>query len=399
MKTVAGSPFWPTRTAEPQYERLHASLECDVVVLGGGITGALATHALALAGFAVVTIDKRDIGDSSTGATTGLLQYETDLPLYQLMRKIGPARAVRSYQLNVEAVKKISRLAGKLSDHSDFVWRGSVYGATKPQHVAGLKREYEARRRHGIEVEYWDRRRVERESSLPFSAALVSPCAAEIDAYRFTHALLQSARIRGARIFVRTKVREWRSTPHGIVVCGPGGLTVTARWLIVATGYEAHPPVPRGRIRMDRTFAFVSEPVRSFDGWPGRRLVWETARPYLYCRTTPENRVLVGGGDIPFHDPVRRAHLLRTKVRHLREKFATYFPAIPLSVAQSWMGAFASSSDSLPFIGSSARQPNVIYTLGYGGNGITFSLLAAELIRDRCLGLPSPDAELFRLDR
>jgi len=35
--------------------------------------------------------------------------------------------------------------------------------------------------------------------------------------------------------------------------------------------------------------------------------------------------------------------------------------------------------------------------MGYGGNGITFSVIAAQIIQRAILGLPDPDAELFAL--
>ena len=35
--------------------------------------------------------------------------------------------------------------------------------------------------------------------------------------------------------------------------------------------------------------------------------------------------------------------------------------------------------------------------MGYGGNGITFSAIAAQLIQREILGLRAPDADLFAL--
>ncbi|HET7537688.1 MAG TPA: FAD-dependent oxidoreductase [Candidatus Didemnitutus sp.] len=398
MKLVAGNPFWSGKAATPHYARLRRSLECDVVVLGGGITGALVTHALAEAGVAVVAVDKNEIGGGSSSASTGLLQYETDLPLYRLMRKIGTAAAVRCYRLNREAVEGLARLVDRLPDRSDFAWRGSLYGASKPQHVAGLKREFAARRRHGFAVEYWDRRRVARESSLPFSAALVSSCAAEVDSYRLTHALFAAAVARGARVFAHTAVKRWENA-GGKVIVHAAGHRLTAHHLVVASGYEGEPVLPARLARLDSTFAFVSEPVPRLEGWPARRLIWETARPYLYCRTTPDNRVVVGGADEQSSTPAKRDRLLRGKIKYLGKKFAGYFPAIRVRVADAWAGTFATTRDSLPCIGSFPREPEVTYALCYGGNGITFSLVAADIIRDRCLGRRSAAADLFRLDR
>ena len=41
----------------------------------------------------------------------------------------------------------------------------------------------------------------------------------------------------------------------------------------------------------------------------------------------------------------------------------------------------------------------LFFALGYGGNGITFSVIAAKIITDLYLGRPNPDADIFRFDR
>jgi glycine/D-amino acid oxidase-like deaminating enzyme len=83
----------------------------------------------------------------------------------------------------------------------------------------------------------------------------------------------------------------------------------------------------------------------------------------------------------------------------LVRRFRQLFPKIPIEVAYSWAGTFAQTADGLPFIGPQVGGQNVWMALGYGGNGITFSLLAAEIIRDGILGRGNPDAELFGFNR
>ena len=48
---------------------------------------------------------------------------------------------------------------------------------------------------------------------------------------------------------------------------------------------------------------------------------------------------------------------------------------------------------------SVTEVPNAYFILGYGGNGVTYSIIAAEIIRDLVLGHSNPDAMLFRFDR
>ena len=86
MDLRSGYPFWLVQSGLVNtYPSLAADIRCEVAVIGGGITGALVAYHLVQAGIDTVVVDKRDIGWGSTSASTGLLQYEIDTPLHQLI--------------------------------------------------------------------------------------------------------------------------------------------------------------------------------------------------------------------------------------------------------------------------------------------------------------------------
>jgi len=152
-------------------------------------------------------------------------------------------------------------------------------------------------------------------------------------------------------------------------------------------------------VTLKSTFALASEPLDRFDGWHHRCLLWETARPYLYLRTTGDNRAIVGGEDDPFRAPDRRDRLVPKKTERLAKRFRELFPKIDLEVAYSWAGTFGETKDGLAYIGAVRQLPGCLFACGFGGNGITFSAIAAEIIRDAVLCRDHPDAHLFRFDR
>jgi glycine/D-amino acid oxidase-like deaminating enzyme len=400
MDLFSGCPFWPVRNGLlATYPPLEQSTRCDVAIIGGGITGACIAHELAAAGQSVVVLDRRDIGTGSTAGSTSLLQYELDTPLVELAERMGEKAAARSYCVCAEAIERIGALADLRPGHCGFRRRESFYGAPTIREARALRIEYELRRRHGFAVQYWDRARIAAASTLPYQAAIVSRPAAEIDAHCFTHELLQAAARRGVRIHDRTSVRRYGATRTGVVLHTDRGAEVRARRLVIAAGYEASSFLRLRRISLHSTYALISEPLPAFPGWPGRRLIWETARPYFYMRTTADNRVIMGGADEPFTDPERRARLLPAKTRLLRRRFQRCFPQSRLEVAYAWAGTFAQTEDGLPFIGAHPSFPRAYFALGYGGNGITFSMVAAGLIRDFCSGRTNADAALFRFGR
>jgi glycine/D-amino acid oxidase-like deaminating enzyme len=127
--------------------------------------------------------------------------------------------------------------------------------------------------------------------------------------------------------------------------------------------------------------------------------MWNTARPYFYLRTTSDHRIVFGGCDEPFADPARRDKKLGEKTRQLEKQFADLFPALAFRGEFAWTGTFAETRDGLPCIGSAYTGSRIFYALGYGGNGITFSQIAARILRDLCLEKSNLDAALFRFDR
>jgi glycine/D-amino acid oxidase-like deaminating enzyme len=51
----------------------------------------------------------------------------------------------------------------------------------------------------------------------------------------------------------------------------------------------------------------------------------------------------------------------------------------------------------LPYIGEHIKKARTFYALGFGGNGVTFSVVAAEIITDLLLGRKNKDADIFHL--
>ena len=132
--------------------------------------------------------------------------------------------------------------------------------------------------------------------------------------------------------------------------------------------------------------------------WPEECLIWEAAEPYLYLRTTPDGRVLCGGEDAERSDDAG-SELLAGKVARLRRKLGKLLPRLDTTPEFSWAASFGETATGLPTIGAIPRHPNCWVALGYGGNGITYSRIAAEVLRSAITGSQDPDADLYAFKR
>jgi glycine/D-amino acid oxidase-like deaminating enzyme len=400
MDLRSGHAFWPIKNGLlASYPPLLYDETCDVVVIGGGITGALVAHGLVNEGVDTVLLDKRDIATGSTAASTALLQYEIDTELADLIPRVGAAGAVRAYQLGMEAIDRVEELVREIGDDCGFERKQSLYLASSKSHVAKLRREFECRRQFGFDVEYLDSKGVS--DAFPSSAAgaILSAGDGQIDVFRFTHALLRNSHQKGLRVYDRTAVCAIDRGRARVVLSTDRATTVKAKRVVFATGYESQQYLRQDAGPLHSTFAAVSEPMQPFPEWPGRCLIWETARPYFYARTTDDDRVIIGGGDAPFATDHERVGIIRRKTASLVRQFNAMFAGADFEVAYAWAGTFGETKDGLAYIGRSPERPNDYFALGYGGNGITMSVVARTLIVDDYMGRKNPDAHIFRFGR
>lgn len=381
------------------YPKLANNIKTDVLVLGGGISGALTAHYLVQEGVDCVLIDARTIGLGSTCASTSLLQYEIDVSLHELIKMIGTKAAVRSYKLGVSAILKLEALARKIGV-PDFERKKSLYSAAYKKDISFLKEEYEARKKHGFDVRYLDEESVYKQFGFASHGAILSGVAGAIDTYFLTHSLLQFNLKKGLKVYDRTPAISIKHNQRNVQIKTQDKFMITAKKLVYATGYEIVDFIAKPIVKLASTYAIASESFNSPQKFgKNDAVIWNTAKPYLYMRTTNDNRIIIGGRDEEFFSHFKRDRLIPQKTKQLKRDFEKMFPAIPFKTEFSWAGTFGSTKDGLPYIGTYKKSPNSLFALGFGGNGITFSQVAGEIIASIIKGKRNKDAELFSFER
>jgi glycine/D-amino acid oxidase-like deaminating enzyme len=183
----------------------------------------------------------------------------------------------------------------------------------------------------------------------------------------------------GTGVFDRSRVDTIETSPRGVTLRTEQGHAVRARHLVLAAGYANQQWLCERVARNRSSYAFVTDPIdpealRALCG----TVVWESARPYLYMRSTDDGRLLIGGEDDAVDIPARRDALVDRKAQVLLKKVRKLFPDLPLQPTFAWAGTFAETGDGLPFFGPHRQHgPRVHFAMAYGGNGITRSMLGA----------------------
>jgi glycine/D-amino acid oxidase-like deaminating enzyme len=393
-----GVPVWQSRPpARLDLTCDFRKRKFDVIVVGTGISGALVADTLLNAGLTVLAIDRRKPMSGSTVASTALLQSELDTPLGELQKKIGKSDATRIWWRSAQAVQALKARIADLDLKCDYRERTSLYLPGNVLDAAGLKKEAEIRRQAGLRSEFISREELKRRTGISRPGAILAMGNAEADPVKLTAAIWRSFLARGGAMVSNLEVTDVESTRLQVRLTLADGERIEAKRAVFCTGYEFLNGIKPKDFKIISTWvlATAKQPANL---WPDRSLMWEAADPYLYLRTTTDGRIIVGGEDEPFSDSNKRDAMTAYKVKALARKAARYFPNADFTPEYSWSGSFGESPTGVPAIGPVKHLPRCHAVLGFGGNGITFSMLAAELVARDIMGLKDPDAELFKLE-
>ena len=401
MDLHSGLPYWIVKNQLfNYYHPLKENHIVDVAIIGSGITGALVAHELCRVGIACSVFDKRSIATGSSAASTSQLQYEIDTPMCRLAEMNGIEHAVLAYHASLQSISDVEQVLKSTGTGAGFSNVSSIFLASDRKGLKLIEEEYALRQKYSLPVQLLDGRRLKDGYNISGLGALKNNEAAQMDCYNAAVGILKHhMQDSGLQLFSHTEIKEYKENGKGYTLQTGGGHTIQCRYLVIAAGFEAGQFLPRNVMQLSSTYALVSDPVDEKQLWPERSLVWETAQPYFYMRTTADNRIMIGGADEPFKDPDKRDKLLRKKVKVLERKFKKVYPDIPFYTDMAWCGTFSSTKDGLPYIGPWPGKPHMLFALGYGGNGITFSMIAAQVIRNMVKGNTDNRAKLFGFDR
>lgn len=381
------------------YPSLTHDIHCEVLIVGGGITGAILMDHLSSAGLDVTMVDRRDICSGSTSASTALLQYEIDVSLTDMKALIGEQRAARAYELSHQSIDRLEQIANSLDVDVGFARRTSVYFADNRASALKLAHEARARKSIGLDAVYHDKTSTRERFGLDGEAALSSQQAASCDPYRLSHALIHRSVQRGSRVFDRTEIVSRKNIGSETELLTREKVKIQAKHVVYANGYESKTMIREPIVNLDNTYALVSEPILDTAPWSKDWIFWEAKEPYLYLRITDDNRLLVGGEDDEFHSPSRRDKSIPKKVAIIEKKVCALFPKWKWKTDYCWAGTFGKTKDGLAYIGRTDEIPNAWMALCFGGNGITFSAIAATMMVEFLQHGDSPDADLFAFGR
>jgi glycine/D-amino acid oxidase-like deaminating enzyme/nitrite reductase/ring-hydroxylating ferredoxin subunit len=390
-KDVDTTPYWSS-AAFPQSRRLAEDTEADVVVVGAGITGLTAAHALATAGKRVVVLERDRCARIDTGHTSAHLTMVTDTRLAKLVKQFGRDHARAVWDAGLAAMAHIDGVIRDSDIDAEFEWiDGYLHVPVTEEPNARdttLHDEAELAGELGFDAEYVESVPLVERPGIRFANQ------ARLHPRKYLAGVANAIVSLGGRIHEHSEAKEFRDEPRAVKA---NGRTVTCRDVVIAT----HNPLVgvggmAGATLFQTKLALYTSYVVAGRVASGAvdALWWDTADPYHYLRVTPHRDydvVIFGGED---HKTGQQGDTVAC-FRRLEQRMRAILPEVELT--HRWSGQVIETPDGLPYIGRSADHQ--YSATGYSGNGLTFGTLAGMMIADAILERSNPWADLFDPDR
>ena len=381
-----------------QYPYLDEDIETEVVIVGGGVTGAILGYYFSKNNIPNVILEKERTGHGSTSVSTALLQYELDDMINKLEQIMKREDIVKAYKLGQKALGNIEEFVNKYENKCEYVKADSLLYSAKKEDKKILEYEYEFRKNNKFDVELLEKS----SNNLPFeieSAIISKNGGAKINPYLFTHQLLDVASNKTI-VYENTELQNIEYEKENIVnVKTSYGNNIKCKKVIIATGYDIDKFTKRNFGTKTITYNIVTETM-SKEQLVDKYIIRDIKDPYNYIRTTKDNRYIIGGEDIEVNEKNYSEEVANEKYNILEQRLKTMFPNIKnYKIEYKYAGIFCSTKDNLGFIGEDKEHKNLWYALGYGANGILYAMLAGDMLTKKYKGEVDKNINLFRIDR
>jgi glycine/D-amino acid oxidase-like deaminating enzyme/nitrite reductase/ring-hydroxylating ferredoxin subunit len=369
---------WRATAPGPGFAMLQGDLQCDVLVVGGGITGVTCALLLAEQGRKVVLLEAGEIGSGTTGHSTGNLYVTTSEGLSGIASSWGDAVAREVVEVRKAAMDFVEVQSRQEPDVVFTRCPLTLYARFAKDQPSVLQ-ERDALAKAGCLVRLVDS--VPQGLPPPSGPVLVLEDQAQFQPQAYVLALARRASAAGASIHEHSRVLEL-DTKNRVARTATG--SVRAGEIVQATHSPKGIHLVHAEMPVHREYVVAFEAGQAD---PGAGIFWWQGDEGLSIRMLGHGgkRYLIAAG------PEQKAgtHNAKAALRAVEQMATSYLAPGP--ALYRWSAQNYRSHDGLPYIGRD--HSGCFIATGFSTDGLTWGTVAARLIAGELLGRPEPFAQ------
>lgn len=402
MQLNSGKIYWKSKSKINKiYPYLTHDIKADILVIGGGISGALTTYFLAKEGANVVTVEKNIIGYGNTIADTAALEYQLESEISRLEKNIGKKGATRVYKLCLDAISKIENINKEFKTPTGFSRQDNIFFTNKFMQKGAVAKEFEERKKSGFDAVY-----IDSHSLINLNSGIVTKNASAVmNPYIFTQGLFEYLNtMDNVRIFENTKIEDVKCRIDEVECRTNNNFKIIADKVVMASGIETLKYIESSSAELYKTFTIVSKPIDKLKNFNTNFTARDTLEPSHILRFAPNNRIIYSGENVKFSEKfLDNKYLNNISSDRYRRLFnnlqRTLYGIDDIPIEYAFNSTVAKTKDELPIIDELPNMPNCFCNLAFGSNGILYAMIGADMLRNAVKGLYSKDMNMFKINR
>ena len=404
MKLIDGNLYFKNISKNiDQYEYLNKNINCDVLVVGAGVSGAITAYYMAEEGYDVVVIDKNIVGYGSTSSNVGILDIQLGMEISKLIKMVGEKKSKKCISLMLDSIEELNKITTKIEDKNNIKFKkcDSLYYTDKYMNKNNIVKEYNAKINCGVGTNF-----VTENNIIDLKYGLeIKDASATMNVYEFTKEIIRYiSKKENVRVYEHTEACDIKSQEDYVKVVTNNKFNIKANKVIITEGAEVVKYFPEIPIELYKIYNIVTEPIENLKSYNANFTARNMESPFNYLRFTDDYRIVFGGQttkvtEKELDDTISKG-LANNRYRKLfRTLQETFYNIKDITVKYCFNGIYAETKDSLPIIDELPGMPNVYCNLSYGINGILFSIIGAKMLKEINREYYARDMHMFGIKR
>lgn len=402
MQIMSGNYYWKEKSKiKNVYPYLTSNLRCDVVIVGGGITGAITAYYLAKEGADVIVVEKNIIGYGETLASSAIIEAQMDLDILKLEKFIGSNHSKKIYKMAYNAIDEIENINDTIGEDLGFERKDLIYFTNKFMQKSQMQREYENRKKLGNELLFLDSHDIiDMQNGI-----LTKGASAVLNPYMFTQSVFEYLnRMPNVRIFENTNIEDIISSYDSVKCITNNNFKILSDSLILTSGMDALRYIGNVPLEVSKTYTVITKPIKNYDELNLNFTARDSSDPHHYIRFTNTGRLIFGGENTRindrFYDEKYSNMVANDRYKKLKSSFEKILYGIDkTSIEYASNASICNTKDSLPIVDEIPDMPNCFCNIGFGTNGIIHSVIGANMLKNAIKGFYTKDMNIFKITR
>jgi glycine/D-amino acid oxidase-like deaminating enzyme len=403
--TRYGTAPWPDAVPlkkRPQFPLFRGVITHPVVVVGGGMAGAMTAYACAAAGQSVILLEAERVATGGSSRASGLFSGEACESYRALEARAGRRAARAMFHAMALAPRELAATVKRLGIKAGLDVGPSLRVLAPGDADKLLRRELTARQAADLAGAWVNAAAIAKQLAIDSTGGLRLPDAGFCDPLRLTLGFLSAAIKRGAVVYERSPVRKITFTRKtATAFLDHGAITTTNLAICIGEPTPLFKPLKR-HLRHEHRYAVITEPlpaaVRAQVAQQAA-LVSDTETPSHQVWFTADHRALVTGADQKRPPDRQRDKVLVQRTGQLMYELSRIYPAISgARPTHGWDVPTTHPIDGVLYAGSHRNYPFHHFAFGTLHDPAR-AFLASRIILRSVLGRPDKNDEHFSFAR